>query len=96
MKNKRREQANSGLRDSLGDLSVRVVFRDVGVWKCVDSTCRPIEFALSVETNKIFPRQADSLDIARPNHSVFADILHNFLKGLWHGACLNMSLLNNK
>ncbi len=36
--------------------SVGVVFRHVGIWKCVDSTCRPIELALPVETNEILPR----------------------------------------
>jgi hypothetical protein len=54
------------LRDSLGDFSVGVVFRHVGIRKCVDSTCRPIELALPVETNKILPRKADGLDITGP------------------------------
>ena len=80
MKDKRRKQADSSLRDSLGDFSVGVVFRHVGIWKCVDSTCRPIELALPVETNEILPRKADGLDIAGPNNPVFADVLHNLLK----------------
>jgi hypothetical protein len=58
----------------------RVPDKSVGVWKCVDSMCRPIEFALSVETNEILPRKADSLDIAGPNEPVFADVVHNLLK----------------
>ena len=68
------------MRDPLGDFSVGVVFRHVAVWKCVDSTCRPIELALPVETNEILPRKADGLDIAGPNNPVFADVLHNLLK----------------
>jgi hypothetical protein len=68
------------LRDSLRNLGVRVVFRHVGVRKCVDSTSRPIELALPVETNEILPRKADGLDIAGPNNPVFADVLHNLLK----------------
>jgi hypothetical protein len=80
VKDKRRKQANSGLRDSLGDFSVGVVFRHVGIWKCVDSTCRPIDLALPVETKEILPRKADSLDITGPNNPVFADVLDNPLK----------------
>ena len=68
------------MRDSLGDFSVGVVFRHVGIWKCVDSTCRPIELALPVETNEILPRKTNGLDIAGPNNPVFADVLHNPLK----------------
>ena len=68
------------MRDSLGDFSVGLVFRHVGVWKCVDSTCRPIELALSVETDEILPRKADGLDIAGPYNPVFADVLRNPLK----------------
>ncbi len=80
MKDKGRKQADSSFRDSLHDFSVRVVFRHVGVLKCVDSTCRPIELALPVETHEILPRKADRLDIAGPNNPVFADVLHNLLK----------------
>jgi hypothetical protein len=80
VKDKRRKQADNSLRESLGDLSVGVVFRHVGVWKCVDSTSRPFEFALMVETNEILPRKADGPDIAGPNDPVFADVLHNPLK----------------
>jgi hypothetical protein len=68
------------LRDSLGDFSVGVVFRHVGIWKCVDSTCRPIELALPVETKEILPRKADGLDITGPDNPVFADVLDNPLK----------------
>ena len=68
------------MRDSLGDFSVGVVFRHVGIWKCVDSTCRPIELALPVETNEILPRKTNGLDIAGPNNPVFADVLHNPIK----------------
>ena len=46
----------------------------------VDSTSRPTEFALPVETNEILPRKADGLDITGPNDPVFADVLHNPLK----------------
>jgi transposase len=42
-KDKSGKQADSSLRDSLRNFSVGVVFRYVGVWKCVDSTSRPIE-----------------------------------------------------
>ncbi len=80
MKDKRRKQANSSLRDSLGDFSVGVVFGHVGVWKCVDSTCRPIELALPVETNEILPRKTDGLDVTGPNNPMFADVLHNPVK----------------
>lgn len=80
MKGESRKQADSCLRDSLGDFSVGVVFRHVGVRKCVDSPCRPIELALPLEANEILPRKADSLDIAGPNNPVFADVLHNLLK----------------
>ncbi len=80
MKGESRKQADSGFRDSLRDFSVGVVFRHVGVWKCVDSPSRPFEFALMVETNEILPRKADGLDIAGPNNPVFADVLHNLLK----------------
>ena len=79
MKGKRRKQADGGFRDSLRDFSVRVVFRHVGVWKCVDSTCRPIELALPVETDEILARKTDGVDIAGPNNPVFADVLHNLL-----------------
>ena len=80
MKDKRRKQTDSSFRDALGDFSVGVAFRHVGIWKCVDSTCRPIELALPVETNQILPRKADGLDITGPNNPVFADVLHNLLK----------------
>jgi hypothetical protein len=56
------------------------MFGHVGVWKCVDSACRPIEPALPVKTKEIFPRKADGLDIAGPNNPVLADVLHNLLK----------------
>ena len=68
------------MRDSLGDFSVGVVFHHVGIWKCVDSTCRPIDLALPVETKEILPRKADSLDITAPDNPVFADVLDNPLK----------------
>jgi len=88
VKDKRRKQADSSLRDSLGDLSIGVVFRHVGVWKCIDPTCRPIELALPVETNEILPRKTDGLDITGPDNPVFADVLHNPLNrrcgGLFH------------
>ena len=80
MKGESREQADSGFRDSLCDFSVGVVFRHVGVWKCVDSASRAIELTLPVETNEILPRKADSLDIAGPDDPVFADVLQNLLK----------------
>jgi hypothetical protein len=80
VKDKRRKQADSSLRDSFGDFSVGVVFRHVGIWKCVDSTCRPIELALPVETNEILPRKTDGLDITGPNNPMFADVLHNPIK----------------
>ena len=80
MKGESRKEADSGFRDSLRDFSVGVVFRHVGVWKCVDSTSRPFEFALMVETNEILPRKADGPDIAGPNDPVFPDVLHNPLK----------------
>ena len=80
MKDKRRKQADSCLRDSLGDFSVGVVFRYVRIWKCVDSTCKPIEPALPVETNEILPRNTDGLDITGPNNPVFGDVLHNPIK----------------
>ena len=85
MKGKGRKQADSSFRDSLCDFSVRMVFRHVGVWKCVDSTYRPIELALPLETNEILPRKADGLDIAGPNNPVFADVLHNLLKWRFRG-----------
>ena len=80
MKCKGRKQANSRFGYTLRNLGVRVVFRDLGVRECVDSTSRPCEFALMVETNEILPRKADGLDIAGPNNPVFADVLHNLLK----------------
>jgi len=80
VKGESRKQADSRFRDSLRDFSVGVVFRHVGVWKCVDSTSRPIELALPVETNEVLPRKADGLDIAGPNNPVLADVLHNLLK----------------
>jgi hypothetical protein len=80
VKGESRKQADSGFRDSLRDFSVGVVFRHAGVWKCVDSTSMPFEFALIVETNEILPRKADGLDIAGPNNPLFADVLHNLLK----------------
>ena len=80
MKGESGKQADSSFRDSLRDLSIGVVFRHVGVGKCVDSTCRPIELALPVETKEILPRKADGLDITGPNNPVFADVLDNPLK----------------
>ncbi len=80
MKDKRRKQTDSSFRDALGDFSVGVTFRHVGIWKCVDSTCRPINLALPVETNQILPRKTDGLDITGPDNPVFADVLHNLLK----------------
>ena len=59
-----------------------MVFRHVGIRKCVDSTCRPIELALTVQTSEILPRKTDGLDITGPNDPVFADVLHNLLKGI--------------
>jgi len=38
VKDKRRKQTDSSFRDALGDFSVGVAFRHVGIWKCVDST----------------------------------------------------------
>jgi hypothetical protein len=32
-----------------------------------------------VETNEILRRKTDGLDIAGPNHPVFADVVHNLL-----------------
>jgi hypothetical protein len=95
VKDKRRKQADSSLRDSLGDFSVGVVFRYVRIWKCVDSTCKPIELALTVETSEILPRKTDGLDITGPNDPVFADVLHNLLKRIVHSGCPTTSLLNN-
>lgn len=92
---KRREQANYRLGDMLRHFGVGVAFRHACVWQGVDSSPRPIELPLSVEANEVLPWQADGLDIAGPNHSVLADILHNLLKRLGHSACLNTSLLNN-
>ena len=80
VKDKCREQAESSLRDSLGDFGVGMVSDHVGIWKCVDSTCRPSEFALPVETDGILPRKTDHLDITGPNNPVFADVLHNPIK----------------
>ena len=77
VKGQRRKQADCSFRDSFRDLSIGVVFRHVGAGKCVDSRCRPIEFALPVETKEILPRKADGLDIAGPYNPVFADVLHN-------------------
>jgi hypothetical protein len=57
-----------------------VVFRHVGVWKCVDATCRTIELALPMETDEILPLKTDGVDIAGPNNPVFANVLHNPLK----------------
>jgi hypothetical protein len=80
VKDKRRKQADCSVRDSLGDFSVGVVFRHVGIWKCVDSTYRPIELAFRVETNEILPRKTNGLDIAGPYNPVFANVLHKPLK----------------
>jgi hypothetical protein len=80
VKGKSRKQANSGFGYTLRNFGVRVAFRHVGVRKRVDSTSRPFEFALLVETNEILPRKADGFDIAGPNNPVFADVLHNLLK----------------
>ena len=68
------------MRDSLGDFSVGVEFRHVGIWKCIDPSCRPIELASPVETNEILPRKTEGLDITGPNNPVFADVLRNPLK----------------
>ena len=56
VKGKRGKQANNGFRHTFRYFRVRVVFDHVGIWKCVDSTSRPIVLALPVETNKILPR----------------------------------------
>jgi hypothetical protein len=85
VKSESRKQADSSLWDSLGNLSVGVVFRHVGVREPVDSTCRPIELSLPVETKEILPRKADGLDIAGPYNPVFADILQNPLKRRYLG-----------
>jgi len=53
VKCKGRKQANSRFGHTLRNLGVRVAFRDLGVRECVDSTSRPFEFALMVETNEI-------------------------------------------
>jgi hypothetical protein len=86
VKDKRRKQADSGLRDSLGDFSVGVVFCHFGIWKCIDSTCGPIQLALAVETNEILPRNTDGLDITGPNNPVFADVLDNPVKRRCRGS----------
>jgi hypothetical protein len=85
VKDKRRKQTDSSFRDALSDFSVGVTFRHVGIWKCVDSTCRPIELALPAQTNQILPRKTDGLDITGPNNPVFADVLHNLLKWRYRG-----------
>ena len=85
MKDKRRKQADGGRRDSLGDFSVRVVFRHFGIWKCVDSTCGSIELALPMETNEILSGKTDGLDITGPDNPVFADVLQNPLKRRYWG-----------
>jgi hypothetical protein len=95
VKGKCRKQANNSFGHTLRHFGIRVAFRHVGVWQGVDSTPRPVQFALPVEANKILSRKADGLDVAGPNDPVFADVLHNLLKRLGHSRCLNTSLLNH-
>jgi hypothetical protein len=85
MKHEGGKQANNSVRNALRHFSIGVAFRNVGIGKGVNPTPRTIEFALPVETNKIFPWKADSLDVAGPNHPVVADVLHNFPKRLRAG-----------
>jgi hypothetical protein len=95
MKGKSRKQAKNSFRHTLRQFCISVVFRHVGVGQCVDSTSRPVELALPVEANEVFPRKADGLDVAGPNDPVPPNVLHNLLKRLGHSACLNASLLNH-
>jgi hypothetical protein len=89
-----RKKAQHGFRHTLRNFRVRVTFRDRGVWQAIDPTARPVELPLTVEAYQVLARYADDLNVAGPNHSVLADILHDSLN--WHcsGHRINPSLFN--
>jgi len=85
VKNKRGQKANNSFRHTFRHFGVRVELGKAGIRYVVDSTSRPVELALAVETNEVLTRETDCLDIAGPDHSVFFDVPHDLLEGLCHG-----------